>query len=77
LSTYTANGDATDLANLEVNQSERFLYGSSRLGVLTASNSVDGGPDDMQYKEAANFGRGYKQYELTNHLGNACPSVTQ
>jgi RHS repeat-associated protein len=76
LSTYTANGDATDLADLEVNQSERFLYGSSRLGVLTASNSVDGGPDDMQYRQAANFGRGYKQYELTNHLGNVLVTIS-
>jgi RHS repeat-associated protein len=76
LSTYTANGNSTDLADLEVNQSERFLYGSSRLGVLTASNSVDGGPDDMQYKEAANFGRGYKQYELTNHLGNVLVTIS-
>jgi RHS repeat-associated protein len=76
LSTYTANGNVTDLADLEVNQSERFLYGSSRLGVLTASNSVDGGPDDMQYKEAANFGRGYKQYELTNHLGNVLVTIS-
>jgi RHS repeat-associated protein len=30
----------------------------------------------MQYKEAANFGRGYKQYELTNHLGNVLVTIS-
>ncbi|AEV99202.1 RHS repeat-associated core domain protein [Niastella koreensis GR20-10] len=79
LSTYTADGNDPDLANLQLNQEEKFLYGSSRLGLITVKESVDGGPDNLQfYYDGRTFslGRGRKQYELTNHLGNVLATIS-
>jgi RHS repeat-associated protein len=79
MSTYTADGNATDLASLQLNQGEKFLYGSSRLGLISVKESVDGGPDNLQtYYDgrAFAFGRGSKQYELTNHLGNVLATIS-
>ena len=80
LSTYTADGNATNLASLQLNQAEKFLYGSSRLGLITVKETVDGGPDytqDYYYDgRAFAFGRGQKQYELTNHLGNVLATIS-
>lgn len=78
MSTYTADGNATNLDALELNQGEKFLYGSSRLGLITIKESVEGGPDYTPNYEgrAFAFGRGYKQYELTNHLGNVLATVS-
>ena len=79
MSTYTADGNATDLASLQLNQDEKFLYGSSRLGLISVKETVDGGPDYTQtYYDgrAFSFGRGSKQYELTNHLGNVLATIS-
>ncbi len=40
----TAEGTASNLASLSVDQTERYIYGSSRLGVEQKSQNVDGGP---------------------------------
>jgi RHS repeat-associated protein len=80
LSTYTSNGSATDanLQNLVINQTEKYIYGSSRLGVYTWYEPVDGAPYDMQYFNFASstYKRGWRQYELTNHLGNVLVTVS-
>jgi RHS repeat-associated protein len=76
LSTYTTHGTDTDLSNLGLNQTELYLYGSSRLGVYTLSEGVGGGPDGMDYFGGTSYGRGYKQYELSNHLGNVLTTIS-
>jgi hypothetical protein len=79
LSTYTADGNASDLATLDLEQAENFLYGSSRLGSITAKEGVAGGPDNTEfYYQGRSFlyERGHKQYELTNHLGNILVTIS-
>jgi RHS repeat-associated protein len=76
LSTYTTHGTDTDLSSLGLNQTELYLYGSSRLGVYTLSEGVGGGPDGMDYFGGTSYGRGYKQYELSNHLGNVLTTIS-
>jgi RHS repeat-associated protein len=80
MSTYKAVGNDSDLENLTLIQSEKYLYGSSRLGVVTVDDpDIDDGPGSMQnYYQRSSLGyeRGYKQYELTNHLGNVLATVS-
>jgi RHS repeat-associated protein len=70
LSTYTSSGNDSPLSSLGLSQSEKMLYGSSRLGIYAFGIGVDGGPSDLQYYNTGTFVRGFRQYELTNHLGN-------
>jgi RHS repeat-associated protein len=77
LTTYTAQGSSTDdAAALDLRHDELYMYGSSRLGSYTIGESVDGGPDDMQFYHGTGFNRGRKQYELTNHLGNVLATIS-
>ncbi|OQP52818.1 hypothetical protein A4H97_24270 [Niastella yeongjuensis] len=77
LSTYTAEGDDEDLENLPFKHAENFLYGSSRLGSMAVGEPMTGSPSPMQYYyHNKYYGRGYKQYELTNHLGNVLATVS-
>jgi RHS repeat-associated protein len=80
MSTYKAVGNDNDLENLTLIQSEKYLYGSSRLGLVTVDDpDVDDGPGYMQnYYQRSSLGydRGFKQYELTNHLGNVLATVS-
>jgi YD repeat-containing protein len=77
MSTYKAVGNDSDLKALDLKQTEKYLYGSSRLGVITSDDGVNDGPDPMQnYRPHLDYDRGYKQYELTNHLGNVLATVS-
>ncbi|WP_207513120.1 RHS repeat-associated core domain-containing protein [Longitalea luteola] len=81
LSTYTAEGSASDLSALVLKQTEKHLFGSSRLGYVTMGTGVnfDGGPGNTQFyfnERKFNYERGHKQYELTNHLGNVLATVS-
>ncbi|OQP68407.1 RHS repeat domain-containing protein [Niastella populi] len=79
LTTYSAEGANTDLGTLDFKLSDRFLYGSSRLGTIAANESANGEPGSTEfYYENRKFPyeRGYKQYELTNHLGNVLATVS-
>jgi RHS repeat-associated protein len=80
MSTYTTEGANSDLGALTLKLSQYFLYGSSRLGLVTVDDdNVDGGPDNTAYYyNERNFGydRGYKEYELTNHLGNVLATIS-
>jgi RHS repeat-associated protein len=76
LSTYTAEG-TDDLEDLNLKLSERFMYGSSRLGTMVVGDGVNDGPDYMQYYSGnKHYDRGEKQYELTNHLGNVLATIS-
>lgn len=78
MSTYGASGAVSgtgyDALSLTIN--ERYLYGSSRLGYYPFGTSVDGGPGDMSFLSGATYNRGFKQYELTNHLGNVISTIS-
>jgi RHS repeat-associated protein len=77
--TYKAVGNDSDLKALDLKQTEKYLYGSSRLGLITSDDGVNDGPDPMQnyYQRASlDYDRGFKQYELTNHLGNVLATVS-
>ena len=77
LSTYTTDGSQSDLASLNLKQNDVFMYGSSRLGSMSVKESVDDGPGSMQYYNGQKWGyRGYKQYELANHLGNVLATIS-
>ena len=75
MSTYTAEGDDED--DLHLKHSENLIYGSSRLGTVLVGDEVNDGPGSMQYyRGIKGYGRGYKQYELTNHLGNVLATIS-
>ena len=73
LSVYTKN------KNSLVQQSETYLYGSSRLGVVREQRVA---PKTMKLNASFNdaklgvFTRGEKMYELSNHLGNVLTTVS-
>jgi RHS repeat-associated protein len=50
---------------------EAHIYGSSRLGMYTPDKKM-GDPGLVKETDT----RGYKQYELTNHLGNVLATIT-
>jgi RHS repeat-associated protein len=76
LTTYSSSGSATDLSALPLQLTERHLYGSSRLGIYTATLNVDNGPKDMSDSNGTKYFRGYREYELTNHLGNVLATIS-
>jgi RHS repeat-associated protein len=77
ITTYSATGNNSDLSALQLKQEERYIYGSSRLGMHKYPDVVSGGPDDRwsQYNGTW-FDRGLRQYELTNHLGNVLATLS-
>jgi RHS repeat-associated protein len=79
LTTYTAEGNTVDQAALTLKQAGMMLYGSSRLGSLSIEEPYKDGPGPTQYyynDRPLWYGRGYKQYELTNHLGNVLATIS-
>ncbi|HEY1201920.1 MAG TPA: hypothetical protein VGE79_13100, partial [Niastella sp.] len=46
ITTYTTTGNNSDLSALQLKQEERYIYGSSRLGMYKYPDVVSGGPDD-------------------------------
>ena len=79
MSTYTTESTSpvtdVNLGSLVLQQSDVQIYGSSKLGSLFPLNSqVDGGGNTGPYinpdYRGTTFYRGYRQYELSNHLGN-------
>jgi RHS repeat-associated core domain len=75
LTTYTAEG-GTNLGALNVHQQDRYVYGSSRVGSFSLRKSVDAGPVDLPTNRVDTFARGYREYELTNHLGNVLATIS-
>ncbi len=72
---YYDSSSATDLANLTPVITERTINGSSRLGVFTVRQMVDNGPAAITQSDSSYTYRGFKQYELANHLGNVLATV--
>jgi RHS repeat-associated protein len=76
MATYSSHGSAEDLNALPLVLSERHLYGSSRLGMYTGTVNVDEGPRDMADSNGVKYYRGFRQYELSNHLGNVLATIS-
>ncbi|MBL7737442.1 MAG: hypothetical protein JNL51_18430, partial [Chitinophagaceae bacterium] len=76
MATYEASGSSSNLSDLDLSLTERPLYGSSRLGIYQQDVNVDGGPADMSDSLAVKYYRGYRHYELSNHLGNVLATIT-
>ena len=80
LSVYSTTGTQSNIADMTLAQTERHIYGSNRLGVVT-STGVDidrsnAGPALLVTPERMVFGRGIRQYELSNHLGNVLSTIS-
>ena len=76
LATYESSGSSSNLSDLDLSLTERYLYGSNRLGMYNESMDVDSGPVDMADSMAVKYHRGYRHYELSNHLGNVLATIT-
>src|SRR6187399_51077 len=83
MSTYTTRLDSSQaLGNADLQLNEQHLYGSSRLGVLTANRSVDANTEGLNNYVSPWTGvhlpyyTGKKQYELSNHLGNVLATIS-
>lgn len=76
MATYEASGSSSNLSDLDLSLTERPLYGGSRLGIYQQDVNVDGGPADMSDSLAVKYYRGYRHYELSNHLGNVLATIT-
>ncbi|NII26636.1 hypothetical protein HB364_16220 [Pseudoflavitalea sp. X16] len=81
MSTYTAwTGSMVapeNLQNLALNQTDLMIYGSSRLGVYPiVSSNVDNGPWINPFYNGNTYARGWRQYELSNHLGNVLTTIS-
>jgi RHS repeat-associated protein len=75
----TPSDTITNLSNYPLVLAERHIYGSSRLGVTSSPTEVDNGnagPSTMAFYNAQVFYRGYREYELSNHLGNVLTVVS-
>ena len=75
LTTYAADGNGS-LESQTLYQTDRYIYGSSRVGMYSYGSNVDGGPADMQYYSTQHFERGWRHYELSNHLGNVLVTLS-
>jgi len=83
MATYAASIDtAKVLDSADVHIGEKHIYGSSRLGIITANYSTDANTDGLNAYTSPWTGAhlpyytGKKQYELTNHLGNVLATIT-
>jgi RHS repeat-associated protein len=79
MATYTSeSASSTPLQGFEIKESERYLYGSSRLGVVTTVQPVDNGNAGPAavVDTGGIFLRGERIYELSNHLGNVLVTVS-
>ncbi len=75
MSIYNAFG-GTDLGSLFIHQVEKYIYGSSRIGVHKWVVPVDTVVNNIYDLVTANYTRGHRSYEMTNHLGNVLASIS-
>ena len=73
MGTYKSTGTGSTLSSYSVDLSEQHLYGSSRVGILNRNVNMKSA---YTQEDIVSFYRGYKQYELSNHLGNVLATVT-
>lgn len=73
MATYTSTGTGTNYSTLPLTLTEQHLYGSSRLGITARTINMK-----LAYTppSAVSFIRGYRYYELVNHLGNVLVTIS-
>ena len=81
MSTYELTSPSAKLT-----QTELHIYGSSRLGILKRNENVEDiqintpeildAPGGALYGTKRTFDRGFKLFELSNHLGNVLTTIT-
>ncbi|MGN6419487.1 MAG: RHS repeat-associated core domain-containing protein [Pseudobacter sp.] len=80
MATYTGEDEvAKPLPGFAIVESERYIYGSSRLGVTSLDQPVDNGnagPASVTGDTGSVGVRGERMYELSNHLGNVLTTIT-
>ncbi|MBN8696094.1 MAG: hypothetical protein J0L87_06155 [Bacteroidetes bacterium] len=72
MSTYEHTVDDTVLSYA---QTEKHLYGSSRLGMNAQPNELIGATASISGDPLTHY-QGFKRYELSNHLGNVMTTLT-
>src|SRR5690554_5257085 len=75
MSTYNLNIDTVN-SSLSYYQAEKYIYGSSRLGMLKDSVNVLGSAFTDTDSNNVTHTLGNKRYELSNHLGNVLTVIT-
>ncbi|RYE18735.1 MAG: hypothetical protein EOP51_21320, partial [Sphingobacteriales bacterium] len=77
MAVYTSTGPGTALPVTSLTVTERHLYGSSRLGILSERKDARILPtQNAGLPYLSNFIRGNKIFELSNHLGNVLATVS-
>ncbi|MBO9635088.1 MAG: hypothetical protein J7578_18405, partial [Chitinophagaceae bacterium] len=79
MATYSGEDTVvTPLTGFVVNENERYIYGSSRLGVVNIGQTVDNGNAGPAavVDTGGVFLRGLRMYELSNHLGNVLVTIS-
>jgi len=75
MSTYELNIDTTT-SSLTFQQAERYIYGSSRLGMIKDSINVLGSAYTNTQMDSVLHFIGNKRYEFNNHLGNVLSVIS-
>ncbi|MFT3945715.1 MAG: RHS repeat-associated core domain-containing protein [Agriterribacter sp.] len=82
LAVYETTGSNISTSSLKL--TEHHIYGSSRLGIISRSQDVDGARNNVSETEESNLDKGYlytftkgsKFFELSNHLGNVLVTIS-
>ncbi|HQD10967.1 MAG TPA: hypothetical protein PLQ65_14955, partial [Flavihumibacter sp.] len=72
MSTYSSSGTGTSMP-ATLSQTEVHLYGSSRLGVMNRNLDAK---QPLSTPDSTTMQRGWKFFELSNHLGNVLATVS-
>jgi len=75
ISVYDRKIDST-AQTITYEQSEKYIYGSSRLGVLNTKVPLLGSQNDTYSQERWTNTIGEKTYEISNHLGNVLSVIS-
>jgi RHS repeat-associated protein len=73
MATYISTGKTTSYSSFPLTLTEQHLYGSSRLGILSRNTNMK---TTFTPPSMVSFSRGFKYYELTNHLRNVLVTIT-
>jgi RHS repeat-associated protein len=75
-STMAVFTQGTDKAGIVYNLNERYIYGSSRVGVLNTNVNLYGSAFSNYSSVNVQHYNGRRAYELTNHLGNVLSTIS-
>ena len=76
MATYAYKIPATGGTTPKLYWSEAAIYGSSRIGLYAPDTVITAAPVNVSEEAYLTVSRGFKQYELTNHLGNVLATIT-